>query len=113
MNDFSPTCVQKLFLQSCGQLVLFSRFFSPPIPLSVSTSSERHSHDPTICATLDGCSIFVPYLIFVISFTRAKFLKNEIFTEKRVNYKKRILRQNSVNQDLLGQAMNTQITQSV
>ena len=39
------------------------------------------------------------YLIFVISFTQAKFLENEIYTEKHVNYKKRILRQNSVNQD--------------
>ena len=43
------------------------------------------------------------YLIFVISF--AKFSKNEIYTEKRVNNKKRISRQNSINQDLLGQAM--------
>ena len=45
------------------------------------------------------------YLIFVISFTRAKFSQKKIYTEKRVNYKKRISRQNSVNQDLLGQAM--------
>ena len=45
------------------------------------------------------------YLIFVISFTQAKFLENEIYTEKCVNYKNRISRQNSVNQDLLGQAM--------
>ena len=44
------------------------------------------------------------YLIFVISFTQAKFSENEIYTEKRINYKKRISRQNSVNQDLLGQA---------
>ena len=44
-------------------------------------------------------------VIFVISFTQAKFSENEIYTGKRVNYKKRILRQNSVNQDLLGQAM--------
>ena len=44
------------------------------------------------------------YLIFVISFTQAKFLENKIYTEKRVNYKNRILLQNSVNQDLLGQA---------
>ena len=29
MNDFSPTCVQKLFLQSCSQLVLFLDFFLP------------------------------------------------------------------------------------
>ena len=29
-----------------------------------------------------------PYLRFVISFTRAKFLENEIYTEKHVNYKK-------------------------
>ena len=27
------------------------------------------------------------YLIFVISFTRAKFSENKIYTEKRVNYK--------------------------
>ena len=42
------------------------------------------------------------YLIFVISFTRAKFSENKIYTEKRVNYKKHISRQNRVNQDLLG-----------
>ena len=29
-----------------------------------------------------------PYLIFVIIFTRAQFLENEIYTEKRVNYDK-------------------------
>ena len=28
------------------------------------------------------------YLIFVIFFTQAKFLENEIYTEKRVNYDK-------------------------
>ena len=27
------------------------------------------------------------YLIFVISFTQAKFSENKIYTEKRVNYK--------------------------
>ena len=47
----------------------------------------------------------IAYLIFVISFAQAKFSKNEIYTEKRVNNKKRISRQNSINQDLLGQAM--------
>ena len=36
------------------------------------------------------------YLIFVISFTRANFLENEIYTEIRVNYKKRILLQNCI-----------------
>ena len=46
-----------------------------------------------------------PYVIFVISFTQAKFSENEIYTEKRVYYKKWILRQNSVNQNLLGKAM--------
>ena len=45
------------------------------------------------------------YLIFVISFTQAKFSENEIYTEKRVNYKNQISRQNRVNQDLLGQAI--------
>ena len=44
------------------------------------------------------------YLIFVIFFTQARFLENKIYTEERVNYDKRILRQNSVNRDLLGQA---------
>ena len=44
------------------------------------------------------------YLIFVICFTQARFLENKIYTEERVNYDKRILRQNSVNRDLLGQA---------
>ena len=29
-----------------------------------------------------------PYLIFVIFFTRAKFLENKIYTQKRVNYSK-------------------------
>ena len=40
------------------------------------------------------------YLIFVICFTQAIFLENKIYTEKRVNYDKRILQQNSVNCDL-------------
>ena len=46
----------------------------------------------------------IPYLIFVISFTQAKFLENRVYTEKRVNYDERISRQVSVNQDLVGQA---------
>ena len=54
-----------------------------------------------VWATFD---MFCAYLIFVISFTQAKFLENRIYTEKRVNYDERISRQNSVNQDLLGQA---------
>ena len=37
-------------------------------------------------------------------FTRAKFSKNQIYTEKRVSYTKRISQQNSLNQDLSGQA---------
>ena len=49
------------------------------------------------------------YLIFVIFFTRAKVLENKICTEKRVNYDKPILRQNSVNRDLLGQANNNRV----
>ena len=32
--------------------------------------------------------VFVTYLIFVIFFTRAKFLESKIYTEKRVNYDK-------------------------
>ena len=44
------------------------------------------------------------YLIFVISFTQARFLENKIYTEERENYDKRISRKNSVNHDLLGQA---------
>ena len=51
-------------------------------------------HRPLQCA----------YLIFVIFFTQARFLENKIYTEERVNYDKWILRQNSVNRDLLGQA---------
>ena len=54
--------------------VLFNELMSPPIP--------------HIC----------PF------FTPAKFLENKIYTEKRANYDERISRQNSVNQDLLGQA---------
>ena len=46
----------------------------------------------------------ITYLIFVIFFTQARFLENKIYTEERVNYDKWILRQNSVNRDLLGQA---------
>ena len=42
---------------------------------------------------------------YVITFTRADFWR-KIYTEKRVNYDKRILRQNSVNRDLLGKADN-------
>ena len=37
-------------------------------------------------------------------FTQTRFLENKIYTEERVNYDKWILRQNSVNRDLLGQA---------
>ena len=44
------------------------------------------------------------YLIFVISFTQAKFSENKIYTEKHRKLQKRISRQNSVNQNLLGQA---------
>ena len=51
-----------------------------------------------ICVRADS------YLIFVIFFTQARFLENKIYTEERVNYDKWILRQNSVNRDLLGQA---------
>ena len=39
-----------------------------------------------------------------IFFTPVKFLENKIYTEKCVNYDERISRQDSVNQDLLGQA---------
>ena len=48
----------------------------------------------------------LPYLIFVIFFTQTRFLENKIYTEERVNYEKRISRQNSVNQDLLDQVNN-------
>ena len=61
-------------------------------------------HDASKCA-IQQYTLIYSYLIFVISFTQAKFSENEIYTEKRVNYKNRISRQNSVNQDLLGQAM--------
>ena len=44
------------------------------------------------------------YLIFVIFFTQAKILDRKFYTEERVNYGKRISRQNSVNCDLLAQA---------
>ena len=50
------------------------------------------------------CHLLYPYLIFVIFFTQTRFLENKIYTEERVNYDKWILRQNSVNHDLLGQA---------
>ena len=43
------------------------------------------------------------YFLFAISFTLAKFLENEIYTEKHVSHDQWISRQNSVNQDLLGQ----------
>ena len=46
------------------------------------------------------------YLIFVIFFTQTRFLENKIYTEECVNYDKRILRQNSINWDLLDQANN-------
>ena len=39
-------------------------------------------------------------------FTQTRFLENKIYTEERVNYDKRISRQNSVNRDLLDQANN-------
>ena len=46
------------------------------------------------------------YLIFVIFFTQTRFLENKIYTEKRVNYNKRISRQNSVNCDLFTQSLS-------
>ena len=46
-----------------------------------------------------GCT----YLIFVISFTRAKYAENKIYTEKHISYKTDF-ETNSVNQDLLGKA---------
>ena len=47
-------------------------------------------------------------------FTQTRFLENKIYTEERVNYDKRISRQNSVNRDLLGQAnIKIKITQSL
>ena len=54
-----------------------------------------------------------PYPIFVIFFTQAKILDRKFYTEERVNYGKRILRQNSVNCDLLAQANYTNYTLSV
>ena len=45
-----------------------------------------------------------PYLIFVNFFNQAKVLDRKFYTKDRVNYGKLILRQNSVNCDLLGQA---------
>ena len=47
------------------------------------------------------------YLIFVISFTQAKILDRKFYTEERVNYGKRISRQNC---DLLAQANYTNYT---
>ena len=58
-------------------------------------------HCKYISNWMDYCEA---YLIFVIFFTQARFLENKIYTEERVNYDKWILRQNSVNRDLLGQA---------
>ena len=55
-------------------------------------------------AEIVGSRLSLSYLIFVIFFTQARFLENKIYTEERVNYDKWILRQNSVNRDLLGQA---------
>ena len=50
----------------------------------------------------------VTYLIFVFFHTGKNF-GEQICTEKRVNYDKPILRQNSVNRDLLGQANNNRV----
>ena len=60
--------------------------------------------DPAILTHFYGQKLSETYLIFVIFFTQARFLENKIYTEERVNYDKWILRQNSVNRDLLGQA---------
>ena len=46
-----------------------------------------------------------PYLIFVIFYT-AKIFGEKIYIKNRVNYDKRISRQNTVNRDLLGKAKN-------
>ena len=44
-----------------------------------------------------------PYLIFVIFFTQAKIWGRKFYTKERVNYGKRISRQNSINCDILAQ----------
>ena len=51
-----------------------------------------------------GPSVERSYLIFVIFFTQTKILDRKFYTEERVNYDKRISRQNSVNCDLLAKA---------
>ena len=51
---------------------------------------------------------YVSYIPHICHFLYTdKILYEKIYTEKRVNYDKRILRQNSVNRDLLGKADNT------
>ena len=60
---------------------------------------------PTIWWVCDPTIWWVcAYLIFVIFFTQTKILDRKFYTEERVNYDKRISRQNSVNCDLLAQA---------
>ena len=62
---------------------------------------------PALAKNFDNeCS----YLIFVIFYTQAKILDRKFYTKERVNYGKRISRQNSVNCDLLAQANYTNYT---
>ena len=65
-------------------------------------------HKPTL--NYLPCQGSVTYLIFVIFFTQAKILDRKFYTEERVNYGKRISRQNSVNCDLLAQVNYTNYT---
>ena len=53
-------------------------------------SNIRLQVEDAICRCVDSCKkqMTFPYLIFVIFFTQAKFLENEIYTVKRVNYDK-------------------------
>ena len=69
-----------------------------------SSSTVTAHMEPSSLRKLSKTNPMGPYLIFVIFFTQARFLENKIYTEERVNYDKWILRQNSVNRDLLGQA---------
>ena len=68
-------------------LLLFQLLLSPTF---ASSSLIRLAPvDAVLSSVYRGYQVYQvqAYLIFVISFTQAKFSENKIFTEKRVNYK--------------------------
>ena len=87
-NLVDPTCVSCLY-----------RVTQKKCPIRILSSNLFQKSDFTFPHVFWNQN-FEPYLIFVIFFTQTKILDRRFYTEERVNYGKRISRQNSVNCDL-------------